>query len=291
MKKQATSKNGLKAAIIFFFLILFISAAALFLTGRLSLEGGRLSYVPAAPSSTMGTGAGYYHSTSGAPVDLMDLAREDSRVTAVINQLDIYPDEMISLLLKNPDARDYVLNYPDHMNETQAGAVTQEELSGGVPLFLQWDQRWGYINYGSGMLGITGCGPTCLSMVAVALTGNGDYTPAAVAEYSVANGHYVYGSGTAWSLMTEGAASFGLSAAEIPLWEESMISELQSGRLIIANVGPGDFTDFGHFVVITGYENGMFIINDPNSPTKSSQGWTYETLERQITNMWSYSKA
>lgn len=289
MNRQKASKNGLKAALIFFLLILFVSAAALFLTGRLSLEGGRLSYVPSAPSGPVGTGSGY--AVSSAPGDLEALAREDSRVEEVINRLDIYPEEMITLLLKNPDARDYVLNYPNHMNETQAGAITQEELSGGVPLFLQWDSRWGYINYGSGMLGITGCGPTCLSMVAVSLTGYGNCSPAAVAEYSEANGHYVYGSGTAWSLMTEGAAAFGLSAAEIPLWEDGMVSELQSGRPIIANVGPGDFTDFGHFVVITGYENGMFIINDPNSPTKSGQGWTYETLEGQITNMWSYSKA
>ena len=36
---------------------------------------------------------------------------------------------------------------------------------GSVPLFLQWDERWGYRSYGGDFLAVTGCGPTALSMV------------------------------------------------------------------------------------------------------------------------------
>ena len=235
-----------------------------------------------------------YGSFDGESIDLTALealANEDGRVKTVLENIDEYPETFIQLLLTNPDARDYVLNYPSRKDDASVGTLTAEETSGGIPPQYQWDGRWGYTEYGSGKLGITGCGPTCLSMVAVGLTGNSAYTPAAVAKYSEANGHYVYGSGSAWSLMTDGAASFGLSSAEVPLWEESMIAELEAGHPIIANVGPGDFTSTGHFIVITGYQNGMFIINDPNSPTKSAEGWYYTTLEKQITNMWAFSAA
>jgi hypothetical protein len=51
----------------------------------------------------------------------------------------------------------------------------------GVPLFLQWDKRWGYERYGSDYLAITGCGPTCLAMAGYYLTGDASFDPALVA--------------------------------------------------------------------------------------------------------------
>ena len=45
------------------------------------------------------------------------------------------------------------------------------------PLFLQWDPRWGYTEYGEdSFLGLSGCGPTCLSMVLYYLTGDKSLT-------------------------------------------------------------------------------------------------------------------
>lgn len=280
--KQVSRRKRTGKSWIFIFILLFAG---------LTLLAAKLITDRADPNHLPSTGSGIY---GGSAVDtdaLKALAKEDSRIESLINNIDQYPETFIQLLLKNPDARDYVLNYPDRKNDDSVGALTAEETSGGIPRLYQWDGRWGYTVYGSDKLGITGCGPTCLSMVVVGLTGNSGYTPAAVAKYSEQNGHYVPGSGTTWSLMTEGAAYFGLSSTEVPLWEESMVAELEAGHPIIANVGPGDFTDSGHFIVITDYENGMFIINDPNSPTKSSEGWYYSTLESQITNMWAFSKA
>jgi len=154
---------------------------------------------------------------------------------------------------------------------------------------MQWDPRWGYSEYGTGPLGITGCGPTCLSMVLTALTGKGDYPPDAVAAYSLENGYYVDGSGTKWSLMTDGAAGLGLTSQEVPLWEDSMVQVLNEGRPIIVNVGEGDFTENGHYIVLTGYSDGAFTVNDPNSNARSERTWTYSELEGQIRAMWSFS--
>lgn len=217
------------------------------------------------------------------------LADEDSRVRDVIANIDEYPEPLLALLAKNPDAREFVLDYPQHRNDKKAGKLNDSEKSGGIPLLLQWDKRWGYTQYGSGPLGITGCGPTCLSMVLAGLSGDGEASPAAVAAFSEKNGYYVEGSGSSWNLMSEGAAALGLTVASVPLWEDSMVAELNAGHPIIANVGAGDFTDSGHFIVIRGYENGMFLVNDPNSPSRSNEGWYYTTLEKQIKSLWSYS--
>lgn len=216
------------------------------------------------------------------------LAQEDSRILDVISKADEFPEPMLALLIKNPEARDFVLNYPEKKSGGARGSVSETELSSGVPYFLQWDSRWGYESYGSCVLGVTGCGPTCLSMLAVGLTGNLEATPSAVAAFSENSGYYVDGSGTSWDLMTAGAENFGLSCSEVPLDESTMVSELNLGHPLIISVGPGDFTEDGHFLVISSYENGMFIIKDPNSPAKSGEGWYYSTLSPQIRNIWSF---
>jgi uncharacterized protein YvpB len=68
-----------------------------------------------------------------------------------------------------------------------------------------------------------------------------------------------------------------------------MKKALDAGSLIILNVGPGDFTDSGHFLVVTGYTDEGFSINDPNSRKNSEKIWSYDTLKGQIRNLWAMS--
>lgn len=68
-----------------------------------------------------------------------------------------------------------------------------------------------------------------------------------------------------------------------------MSSALEEGDLIICVLGPGDFTDSGHFILLTGYQDGAFTVNDPNSPLRSQQTWSYDTLSGQIKNLWALS--
>ena len=209
----------------------------------------------------------------------------------LISYIGKYPKDMITLFMDNPEARSFVIDYPSHIDDMDFGEIKDSELSEAVPHFLQWDERWGYYPYGSSVLGITGCGPTCLSMVAVGLTGNSSLTPATVAAYSAENGYYVDGVGTSWDLMTLGSQSFGLCSSEVGLSEEEMVAQLSQGHPIIASLGPGDFTSRGHFIVITGYYDGLFSVNDPNSIKRSDEGWYYSTLAPQIRCLWAYTLA
>lgn len=160
--------------------------------------------------------------------------------------------------------------------------------TGGVPLFLQTDPRWKDVQYGNSTIEISGCGPACLAMVTSALTGNQDTTPVTVSKFAEENGYYVDGIGTSWSLMSDGAKKLGLRVREIPLDESTVADRLTDGYPIICSVTRGDFTNEGHFIVLTAYENGVIRVNDPNSEINSTKLWTYDRLKGQISAMWSY---
>lgn len=202
------------------------------------------------------------------------------------------PQVLRELLERNPETCFFVAGYPGGWDLD--ADVSGDYTPGEIPHFLQWDTRWGYYPYGGNqvkdLLGLSGCGPTALSMVAVGVTGNTRWNPAAVADYAVAAGYATENDGTEWTLMFEGCEHLGLTATEVPLWQDSMIEALKSGPIICA-MGPGDFTDGGHFIVITGYEEGAFRVLDPNSRANSALAWTYRQLETQVRAMWSYTAA
>lgn len=204
-----------------------------------------------------------------------------------IRTSDEYPEILVETAEKCPQTLDYVYNYPELKDRRFDIDLSADAQSGTVPLFIQWDERWGYEPYGSGFIGTSGCGPTCLSMAAVYLTKNAAYSPLFVARLAEKNGYCVPGNGSSWTLISEGSALLGLSATELPLWEQSMKNALDSGAVIILALGPGDFTSSGHFVVLTGYDSCGFTVNDPNSPDNSAKHWTYDRLSPQISNLWS----
>lgn len=195
-----------------------------------------------------------------------------------------YPASLIRLLERNPETEEFVLEYP--LWEGAEYDLSEYENSPAVPLFLQWDQRWGYEKYGSDVIGITGCGPTCLAMAGYYLTGDEWYTPANVADFAWEEGYYASGYGSSWTLISEGGVKLGLEVTELPLVKMRMMESLEAGCPVICAMGPGDFTESGHYIVLTGVEDGKFRVNDPNSRANSERLWSYEEIEGQIRNIW-----
>ena len=124
--------------------------------------------------------------TDGAQTDEEKLAYIQSETTK-------YPQALRELVQKNPETLDFVYDYPINSTLTPEIDLSAEAAGGTVPLLLQWDERWGYRSYGSGLIGYTGCGPTCLSMVALYLTGDANCDPGTVAQYAQQQGYYVEG--------------------------------------------------------------------------------------------------
>lgn len=198
-----------------------------------------------------------------------------------------YPKQLKELALKNEEALEFVYDYPaEHVKEHTID-LTEEASMDSVPLFVQWDKRWGYEKYSGNFFAASGCGPTTLSMVVVYLTHNRDASPLAVAKYSKEAGYSVDGSGSSWTLISEGCRHYGIKAKTVALDECRMKAELDAGHPIVINVGPGDFTDTGHFMVITGYDDEGFSINDPNSIEKSGKRWLFKNISSQIRAVWS----
>ena len=195
-----------------------------------------------------------------------------------------YPQSLIELLERNPETEEFVLNYP--FREASQFYLREEEESGGVPLFLQWDPRWGYETYGSDCIGITGCGPTCLAMAGYYVTGEERFNPAQIAEFAWKNGYYEAGHGSSWTLISQGGVQLGLDVTEIPLVKKRIVDNLEVNNPIILAMGPGDFTTSGHYILLVGMEDGLFRVNDPNSRANSAKLWSYEQLESQIRNIW-----
>lgn len=219
---------------------------------------------------------------------LTEMAQTDEKVRKVLEQADRYPQDLLELLANNEETADFVLDYMEKKDDSPAENIG-DITSGEIPLLLQWDERWGYAKYGDNMIAINGCGPTVVAMVAAGLTGDNTITPYKVAQYAEEQGYYTGESGTSWELMTAGAEHFGVQGQELGLSENGILSELESGHPIVCSMRPGDFTTTGHFIVLTGVEDGRIRVNDPNSRQRSEELWDYDRLEYQINNLWAFS--
>ena len=217
------------------------------------------------------------------------LAKKDRDYQEIYDHYDEYPESLMLALSNNSEMLDFVKGYlgAEHVAN---GGLTRAECKADIPLLIQWDKRWGYAPYGNSDVAISGCAPTCLSMVVVGLTGNTDITPAAVAVYAEEAGYYQKGTGTSWSLMTEGCEHYGIHGQELSLDRNVIMKHLDAGEPIICSMRPGNFTTAGHFIVLVKEVDGEIMVNDPNSKSRSKILWDYDTLEGQIKNLWGFTK-
>ena len=149
--------------------------------------------------------------------------------------------------------------------------------------------EWSDEPYAGGNIDENGCGPTCLSMVYISLTGKTDLDPVAMARFSEQNGFTVDGM-TAWALMTDGAAMLGLHSAELSASADAVRAELEAGRPIICSVRPGDFTSTGHFIVLAGLtDDGQVMVRYPNNAGNGDHPWDLDRILGQCANLWSFS--
>lgn len=231
----------------------------------------------------------------GNPVDrtedevlqrLGELAQESSMIDEIYQSRFQYPEELLAALANNPEMADFTYGYLG--GDRVTGGFTTAEKEQEFPLFLQWDPRWGYESYGESCIGLAGCGPTCLSMVLFYLTRDDTLTPDKIAKYSMENGYYVKGAGTAWTLMEDIPKLYGIKFTELSSSEHSIKAALDKGSIVVCAMGRGYFTTSGHYIVIYGYDEDGFMVNDPNCIARSNERWTFGEIQYQIKNIWAY---
>ena len=157
---------------------------------------------------------------------------------------------------------------------TDYGDITFTDAETPVVYYNQTDSRWGNKMYGkSGTIGEAGCGPTALAIAVASLTDQ-KVTPYDVAQWSVANGYRCEGNGSYHSLIPDGGTHYGLTVTGIGNNSKKLVEALQEGKLVIAIMTKGHFTNSGHFIVLRGVtEDGNILVADPASVKRSNQEW------------------
>lgn len=203
----------------------------------------------------------------------------------------VYPESLRKLAETNMETRGFVAAYFDEKDKKQEVSLKGYKNGDTMPLFLQWDRQWGYLQYGGDFAGVTADGPMCIAMTGYHLTENEKFSPDKIIAFANEKGYYKKGQGTLPTLMTEGAAELGLSTEEITPSSENIVANLQNGCPLICYMTQSKFSVSSRYVVIHGYEEGYFLINDPTSIDFSEKKWAFTDLAPYIKAMWTVSAA
>lgn len=211
--------------------------------------------------------------------------------------LSAYPESLQKLYKTNFEAMGFAYSYFDYKDKQPDINLDEYKDSKKVPLFMQWDVRWGYKNYGGDFAAITADAPVCLSMVGFYLTEDEEtFSPEKVMAFADAGNYYKQGSGTKTAFMTKGAEKLGLKVGEITPEYNNIVAALQdrNGKCspIICLMKAGKFSSGYHYIVLKGLdEQGNILINDPNSLINSNKAWKFEEFSKEINKLWCYALA
>lgn len=152
-----------------------------------------------------------------------------------------------------------------------------------IPLYLQGDykQTVCYIDGVAKSVSTSGCGATSVSMVIAYLTGDTSQTPYTLFKW--AYDHDLYsGDGLSHGCLTRLCSFYGVKGTWIAN-DATMITEaLRAGHPVVAHMGPGIFTNEGHYIVLRGItEDGYVLVNDPGSKRRSRYAYKLSVVVEQ----------
>lgn len=213
-------------------------------------------------------------------------ADSDSEYKDIYDNAAVFSDDLLRYVAVIPEMKRFVIDYIAKISIVFEGNFTLTAPVDEVPLYLQFDEQWGYADYGDSVIAIRGAGPTCLAMAYTYIKQDGSQNPIKIGDMAMNNGYLTEDGGTADVLFTDGAANLGIKSTEFAVDKDAMVSALEEGKVIICAVNSGDFTKSSSYIVIKGYKDGLFLINDPMSEARSNVGWDFPRLSSQIAKMW-----
>ncbi|MEG0934832.1 MAG: C39 family peptidase [Clostridia bacterium] len=155
------------------------------------------------------------------------------------------------------------------------GQIVLAEGGMPIPLLFQFDDKRTVcvFNGVKRSVSTSGCSVTCLSMLIAYLTDNTEQSPYTLFREACQKGLY-RGKGIGREAVQKIAESYHVPGTWRDLTQEELVAVLKAGKPIIANMGPGYFTDAGHYVVLRGVtEDGLILVNDPNSQKNSQSAF------------------
>lgn len=169
-------------------------------------------------------------------------------------------------------------------------------MAGVLPLYIQWDTRWGSYPYAGNTIAKAGCCPTSMAMVVTGLMANisdfdtnndGVADPKEMAIWATNKNLYVNGQGSLTSQVEEVCKTAGLNCYPTLDFNE-VITALKAGKVVVDNVSPSKEIGSGyHFLVLTGVDSeGKIEMNDPNSIENSNKGWEHDIIKKVSMRYW-----
>lgn len=162
----------------------------------------------------------------------------------------------------------------DNESQTSYDEVTFVDGATKVVYYNQLDSRWKNKPYGTDNIGGYACGPTSMAIVISSLTAH-KVDPVYMADWAYQHGYWCKDSGSYHSLIPGAAKAFGLNVEGCKASEpQRIVNALSSGKLVVALMVKGHFTDSGHFIVLRGVtSDGEILVADPASTKRSDQKW------------------
>lgn len=224
------------------------------------------------------------------------LAETDERAKFAIENAELYPDYWFKMLYSD-DEGDFNLayNYPFLKDNYQNMSFTDEELNcEEVPALYMNDVRWGYEM--NGAVKEVGCAAVAITMANLYLNRNGDVDPVKILQYADEMGYYGFG-GIERKDVPDIIEHFGMTVEEhvfegensekITEAELKSAADTEGAVLIVAAKG----ATFGsHALIIRGYNENGFYINDPAHSEKTAKQWDFEVFENELVRYWVVTK-
>ena len=172
---------------------------------------------------------------------------------------------------------------------TQTAVGQYATTENNFPYYNQSDPKWGNVNYGTGTISSSGCGPTSMAMMLKSFGTN--VTPVETADWSLRNGFRVPNQGTSWSYFPAVSKAYGINGTDLGKNINAVSDSLRNGKAVIASMKPYTFTKGGHFIVLSGVDpSGMIKVNDPASKERSQKVWPLSVFNDEGKNFWSFDK-
>ena len=165
--------------------------------------------------------------------------------------------------------------------------------------YLQIDPRWKNKPYAvkgeSSTIGGSGCGPTAMAMV-LATWADSRATPETECAWALKNDFKALKSGTYYSYFVPAANRYGLSCTRLNSasiygnagsgLHAQVLSFLAQGDMIIACMGPGNWTKGGHYVLLWDVQGDTAYINDPASTLARRTRGSWALFRSQVKFYW-----
>ena len=162
--------------------------------------------------------------------------------------------------------------------------------------FVFYRQNWSVLDqkeYGNEGFGLCGCGPTCIAAIISNLAGV-PVDPEEMRVYGLSVGSWLPSGGTTYGFLIETAKKYGIKTTQIYASDkEALFAALKDeNKLVLATMGPGDFTLGAHFMLFRGItDDGKILISDSYSYEYSTMEWDYDDLYAQLkTGYWIFEK-